>query len=101
MQHVSWKKLLILAVSSSFLMGVSGCPSDAPEFNWNPDLYNGDSRTQMLQGSRDRFACTHVRFDEMTCMHNSEIAKARQAYFDVINQCEKWKSASAKAEGFE
>jgi hypothetical protein len=100
MQLAKWKKLLtrIPAVSAMafLLMGNTKCPNNAPDFNWNPKIYAGDARTLSMvrkeNGQLDQIMCADPRFDEMVSMHNSEIKNAKQAGFDLINQCEKWKT---------
>lgn len=91
---------LLICTMPIFLMGVSGCPSDAPELNWHPKIYLGDSRTKSIvrqadDGRTEQILCADTRFDTKVAMDNTEIAKAKQAYFDVINQCDQWKSEAA------
>lgn len=94
-------KILILIVSAEILMGASGCPTNAPEFNWHPKIYVGDARTQTIirkeGGKVEQISTANTQFDEMVCMHNSEPRKAQQAYFDVINQCQQWASPESAA----
>lgn len=102
MLQAKWKKLSILTTISFLLMGASQCQvGNAPPFNWSPDIYIGDARTQSVvrkdAGKVVIIKCSDAKFDDMVAMHNSEIAKAKQAYFDVVNQCDHWKSEAAAA----
>lgn len=102
MRPANSNKLSILILNvmiSPFLLGISGCPGDAPELKWKPTIWVGDARTEQItrkQNGRPVFIkCSDAAFDEMICMHNSEPGKAQAAYVDVINQCETWKSEAA------
>jgi len=89
---VSLKKCLILTAIASFLMGNSSCQTgNAPASTWNPKIYAGDSREQVIVRGSTRIRTSSSAFDSYVCMHNSEIPKAKKAYYDLINKCEKWK----------
>lgn len=100
MRLASLKRLLILSLIASSTLGASKCTNgEAPEWTWAPPLFAGDHGTQLVvrgSGSKqERIPTSDPRFSKMMCTWASEFPKARQAYFDVINQCEKWKSAAA------
>ena len=89
------RKFSILIVSASLMLGVSSCPG-IPEFKWTPNFYVGDARTASVvrstqDGQIEQIHCSDVKFDQLLCFHNSEPRLAKQAYFDVVNQCSKWK----------
>ena len=85
------KKLSILTLIASACLGVSSCPNNAPDFKWNPPIYSADARAQVIVRKNDRIRCSDRRFDEFVCTYASEIPKAKQAAYDVINQCERWR----------
>lgn len=94
MRLANLNKLLILSVSVNaiFLMGASGCPAGAPSFDWHPKVYIADSRTQsVVADDGSQIFCQDPKFDQLVAMDKSEIGNAEQAYFDVVNECEKWR----------
>lgn len=68
---------------------LAGC-GNAPAFNWNPEIFVGDSPSQSVQGANENIRCSDVRFDDLVCVHKDEPRKAVQAAQDIINKCEKW-----------
>lgn len=78
-------------------MGAQECkPSgDAPPFEWKPPVFAADSGTSSIirsaGGKLDQIMCDEKRFDGFVCMPKAEVRNAQEAYFKVINQCEKWK----------
>jgi hypothetical protein len=40
--------------------------------------------------------CSDPRFDTKICISKSDLRKAKEAYFEVVNQCEKWKTPKDK-----
>lgn len=98
MPPVRWKRLLILIISAEFLMGANKC-GNAPPFDWHPDLYIADSRTRSIVrkegGQVQQILCENRKFDQMVCMSNTEIGNAQTAYFELIDQCQVWKSQAA------
>lgn len=90
----TWSEVLIITLIASLIMSATKCASDpnAPEFKWNPKIYVGDSRSQSIVRKNQQIKCSDPEFDEMVAVHKSEIRKAKEAAFDVINQCESWKS---------
>lgn len=59
----------------------------------------GDSRTESYvrqDGDRiEQVYCSSPDFDTMIVMKNDEIRKAKKAYYEVINQCEKWRQPAS------
>lgn len=102
MPRVSLSKLLILIVSAEFLMGASECAGKAPAFRWDPDIWAADSGTESVvriddEGRFQQILAKEQAFDQLICMNKTEPRKAIEAYHEVINQCERWKSPAAKA----
>lgn len=100
MRLASLNKLLILIASASVLMGASGCPKNAPEFEWKPKFWATDSDTSSIvrqdeTGKVSQISCSSKKFDEMLCFHRSEPRKALAAAHKLINACAKWKTSAA------
>lgn len=98
-----WKRLSILTIIVSLSMAATKCADpNVPEFKWSPDIYLGDSEFEGVvrkhNGEVYPLKCADPRFDDMVCMHKSEIRKAKRAAYDVINQCDRWKSPEAQSE---
>lgn len=74
-----------------FSMSATKCAGDDPEFKWNPDIYATDSRTGQIFRREVFIKTSEPLFDKFICTQADEIPKAKQAVFDLINQCEKWK----------
>lgn len=72
-------------------MSATKCNPDAPAFKWSPEVWATDSREQIIVRKDQIIKTSDPLFDDFISMKASEIPKAKQAYFDVINQCEKWK----------
>lgn len=102
MLPAKWNRFLIVIISAEFLMGASGCPSNAPEFSWHPDIYVHDAQTQSMVRKQDgvvhSILCQQSEFNDYVSVRKDEIAKAEQAYFDVVNQCDHWKGDLTKQE---
>lgn len=99
-------KTLCLIPLASLLMANSQCTGNAPPFEWNPHIYAGDSQTQSIvskdqNGQLEQIKASDPKFDEMVCMHKSEIKNAKAAYFKVIDQCEKWKDPNGQQQAEE
>lgn len=94
-----WKTLFAIPLILSFCVAADSC-SKAPKFNWNPELWATDSQSQSIvhqkeSGVIEIIPTSDQEFNKFICMDSGEIKKAQQAYFDVINECEKWKSSNA------
>lgn len=87
--------LILIALNS---LAVSKCNPNAPTFDWNPEIWAADSRSKSIvrkeHGQIQQIRCEDPRFDSMICTDKSEPRKAKEAYFKVVNQCEKWKSGT-------
>lgn len=78
-------KMLLSLIS----LTVISCGS-APDFDWHPDIYVGDSQSQSVQGANENIRCADPKFDDLVCVHKDEPRKAVEAAQNVINKCEKW-----------
>lgn len=85
---------MILTLTASFLLSATKCNPEAPKFQWSPEIWATDSREQVIIRKDIVIKTSDPLFDEYISMKADEIPKAKQAYFDVINQCEKWKPNS-------
>lgn len=94
------KRFSILILIASSCLGISKCPNGVPPFKWDPEVWGTDSRTESIvrmQGEElIQIKCSDPRFDTKICISKSDLRKAKEAYFEVVNQCEKWKTPKDK-----
>lgn len=72
-------------------MGNTKCNPEAPTLKWNPEIWAADSESQSIVRGDQVIRTKDPRFDQFISMRSNEIPKFKEAYFEVINQCEKWK----------
>lgn len=80
------KRLFPVTISILF----TAC-SNPPQFNWSPEIYYGDSKTQSIQGSTENIKTNDSRFDEMICMSKDQPEIVLKEVNKIIEKCEVWK----------
>lgn len=87
----------IFLASISILLTSIACGSGpVPDFNWNPEIWAGDSRTASIVRKNGEvievIPTNHSDFDEMICMHKSEPRKAVYNYNQNVRKCKAWEN---------
>lgn len=76
------------------LLFLTACDK-APELNWFPKLYSGDSQTQSIVRKNGEeleiIKTSHQYFDDMICTDKKEIRKLQDAINQLRDKCQSWK----------
>jgi len=90
-------RALILILIAAVTLANNRCDQgSAPDYNWHPQLYATDSETESIIRGDEIISCSQTEFNTMICMPVNDIAMAKRAYFEAVNQCKTWKSKAAR-----
>lgn len=90
------RNLLILIPIAIISLGISDCSNNgAPEIRWRPEVYVASPENQAIVrrstgGVLKVIKTDSPEFGDFACFKLEEFEHAKQAYFDIINQCEAW-----------
>lgn len=91
------KTFIIIAILSSFLMGISKCDNDAPKPPKNIKVWVGDSEIVSIcriNDTTDEVECIKTdtkHFDQYLCMTDEDHEKVLNYIIELNDKCKSWK----------